>query len=740
MLTAWGRLVHRVRHLVLALSALLLGLSVFALSRGGRLTTGTIEGIESERGSLLVEQALGERAGPSMIAIFSSNAITTEDPAFLAAMGHALAPLAGDPDIAYVVSPVGVPPQVGEKLISADRHSAMAQIVLKGDDFTADQHYDAVREKIVPGALTVAYTGTLPYRHDLDATLDRDLRLAELVSLPLTLLVLLFVFRSAVAAVLPVAVGGLSVMSGVASVLLLSRHMDMPKYAINVTTLIGLGVAIDYSLFYTSRFREELRAGAAPGEAVARAMGTAGRAVAFSGMAVGIGLAGLLFFPRSYLAAMGVAGALVVLFSVGFALTFLPALLGVLGKRVDAGALPFRQSAPAGQVWRRLAPWVMKRPLRVLLPALALLVALGTPFFRLRMATPSIAILPKTTEARATYEKMKRDFPAQAATRIIVVAHFPTEGIDEARAHAIRALRDRLRALPGVTGVESVLDFDPTLSAVVADRLLALPPEQRPDGVTAALQSTTGDGSTVLDVLTDAGQQSDAARDLVRTIREDRRVGAGGTLYVTGHPANDVDSIAFFRAHTPAAAAFVMTLTYLVLFLLLRSALLPLKAVVMNLLSISASFGALVWVFQEGHGASLLNFEPGPVDPTLPLLLFCVVFGLSMDYEVLLLTRIQEEYIRGHDNRDAVTEGLSRSGRLITSAAAIMVVVFGAFSLASMLMVKAMGTGMAVAVAVDATLVRLLIVPATMRLFGDLNWWAPRWLARLRLRGISPAG
>jgi RND superfamily putative drug exporter len=227
-----------------------------------------------------------------------------------------------------------------------------------------------------------------------------------------------------------------------------------------------------------------------------------------------------------------------------------------------------------------------------------------------------------------------------------------------------------------------------------------------------------------LQVSTLADPESEVARELVRTLRADRQVG-DGHLLVGGQTAADLDAVDFMRSHAPRAIAFIVTLTYLVLFVLLRSAVLPLKAVIMNFLSIAASFGALVWIFQEGHLRSVLRFDPGPIEPTLPVLLFCVVFGLSMDYEVLLLSRMKEEWERSHDNTRAVVEGLAQSGRLITSAAAIMVAVFSAFALASVILVKAMGVGMAVAVALDATLVRLLVVPATMRLFGDLNWWSP---------------
>jgi RND superfamily putative drug exporter len=292
----------------------------------------------------------------------------------------------------------------------------------------------------------------------------------------------------------------------------------------------------------------------------------------------------------------------------------------------------------------------------------------------------------------------------------------------EERARALFVLHDRLKGLQGVDDVESVVDFDPTLDREMAVKLLALPEDQRPIDIAMAMSLTGGKGITILSVISPLGARSDEARDLVKQIRTERAV-ADGKLLVTGPSANDLDSMVFILSHTPMAIGFVMVLTYIILFALLRSVILPLKAVLMNLLSISGCFGALVWVFQDGHLSSVLRFEAGPVEPTLPVLLFCVVFGLSMDYEVLMMSRMKEEFEKHGDNERAVTEGLAQSGRLITSAAAIMVAVFAAFALASVVVVKAMGVGMAMAVTLDATLVRLLIVPATMHFFGKWNWW-----------------
>ena len=571
--------------------------------------------------------------------------------------------------------------------------------------------------------LEVSLTGNLPFRDDLDRILEHDLLIAEIVSLPLALLVLLLVFRTLAAAALSVGVGALAVVTGIAAVTALSRVVDVAVYAVNVASLIGLGVAIDYSLFIVSRYRDELDGGASSAEALTRAMQTAGKAVAFSGLAVGIGLGSLLFFRGSFLATMGLAAAIVVVLAVLFALTFLPALLATLGPAIHAGRMPIPHVAVLDGTWHRIAGWVMRRPVAVLVPSLAVVLVLGLPFLRLTMAAADVRTLPRYADARATFEALRVAFPDQTRTRIVAVAKFPSApALNADRMGALYDLSRRIRTLPSVAAVESIVDVDPTMTREDYQELAETPDASLPPAARRMLAMVASRDIVILSVLSDAAPASEEARAIVRTLRQDRRID-DGTLLVTGATAHDLDVTEFILDRAPKAIAFIVVTTYVILFFFLRSVLLPLKAVVMNLLSITASFGALVWIFQEGHLATLLNFEAAPLDPTLPVLLFCAVFGLSMDYEVLMLARMKEEYDRTGDNAWAVAEGLERSGRLVTSAAAIMVTVFGAFALADVVVVKAMGIGLAVAVALDATLVRMLIVPATMRLLGRMNWW-----------------
>src|SRR6266566_3665715 len=396
---------------------------------------------------------------------------------------------------------------------------------------------------------------------------------------------LVLIFASIIAASLPLGVGLLAIVGGVGGTLFLARFTDVSTYAINIITLIGLAVAIDYSLFVVNRFRDELAAGATREDAIAKSMATAGRAITFSGITVAIGLSAMLFLQGAFLASMGAAGTIVVSIAVLYGLTFLPAVLSVLGPWVDRLRLPFmrRRNAAGTGVWHSMALWVMKRPVVVLLPALTLLLLAGTPFLQLRLANGDVDQLPPGNQARQGYDTLVRDFPGQDQTNITVVVYYPT-----------------------------------------------------------------------------------------------------------GSPLTE-DHIA----------------------------------------SISASFGAMVWIFQEGHLSELLGFTPQSIDPSIPVILFSIVFGMSMDYEVLLISRIQEEYRRTGDNQRGVALGLEKSGRLITGAAAIMVTVFFAFALAQVVIIKSIGVGLAIAIAIDATIVRILIVPSVMRILGRANWWAPRplrWL------------
>jgi RND superfamily putative drug exporter len=746
---AWSGIIYRFRWPVLALSGILLVASIVGLQFGGVNKNTTPKGLESQKAFELVSRELPRQAsgGASFELIFGSGSLRVQDPAFKQAMLQSLQPLRSDPRVKSILTPYDASPDPAA-MISKDGRHASVHVAVRDEFATARNYYAELRAKVRSDHLQIATTGYLATNHDFDSYLEGDLHRAEFVSLPLALILLLLVFGTVVAALLPLGVGGLAVVGGLAAVGLLARVSDVSTYAANIVTLVGLGVAIDYSLFIVNRFREELHAGRSVPDGLAVAMATSGRAVSFSGLTVAIGLSGMLFFQGSFLASMGLGGAIVVGIAVFYALTFLPALLAVLGPRVERLRLPARHVVRAGTgerlqrgLWHRVATWVMRRPVLTLVPVLALLALLASPFLQLRIANGDITQLPPDAESRKGYDLMQQ-FPGQGKTYLTVVVDYGSAS-PVTREH-IGALYDyvqRLKGLHGVEAVESPVTVDPRLSRAQYQALLSGPATGQPPQLREFVRSSVGPHIAVLSLVSASAPESDTLRAIVSGLRHNISPPADSRVLVG---AFDIDFTDFIVNRLPYAIAFVMAVTYLVLFLLTGSLVLPLKAVIMNVISISASFGALVFIFQQGHLARILNFTPGAIDPSVPVLLFCTVFGLSMDYEVLLISRIQEEYRRTGNTRAAVAEGMERSGRLITGAAAIMVAVFGAFALANVLVIKSIGLGLAIAVTLDATLVRALIVPAVMRLLGRINWWSPRPLARLHRRvslgepGFSP--
>jgi RND superfamily putative drug exporter len=740
VLARWGRFVYRARWLVLLLAALSTLAAVPVIWTGARLDPPDIPSeTESARALRLIDQELAATP-PSFTLIFGSRALSAADPDFRAEMERALRPLTADRRVARVrTAYAGLPGG-----FSRDGRHALAVVELHGraSGFTSLEFtgidpgvYPELRGLVRSDTLEILAAGPLALNHDFTELARRDVGRVEMVVLPLVAVLLLLVFGSVVAALLPLAVGGLAMAMAIAGTFLLARVTSVSIYAPNIVSMIGLGVAIDYSLFVVSRFREELRDRPVP-DALARTTATAGRAVLFSGLTVAIGLLGLMLLGLGNVSSLGWAGTLVVALAVVHGLTTLPALLAVLGPRVNALRAPFLglALAPRGRgLWHWLATTVMTYPWRFFVPVVALLLLFGLPLAHLRVGAGDETALPTDAESRRAAALLRRHFPGQDVNRVLVVLHAgggsPLTPERVAQAYAIsRWLAQR----PHVTRVDSFVDLDPSLDLGAYQRMAALPPDRRPPELAAALQHLVGEHLALVVVSTTERPSSDAARALVRDIRKAHPPFAGEVL-VAGQTAFDLDFIGLTVQRAPLAVGLIVLVTFLVMFLLLDSVVLPAKAVVMNLLSITASFGALVWIFQDGHLAGVLGFTPGPIQTATPLIMFCLVFGLSMDYEVLLLSRVREEYDRTGDNTHAVAEGLERTGRLITGAAAIMAAVFFGFGLARSVIIQAVGIGIGIAVVVDATIVRALLVPSAMRLMGRFNWWRP--LAR---RGASP--
>ncbi|MBI2528140.1 MAG: MMPL family transporter [Candidatus Rokubacteria bacterium] len=742
MFAAWGLLVHRYRWPILVLAALSLLPSAWLATRAGRFDNNPLpRGTESRRALDLITLELPRRPA-SFGLILSSGSLAAGAPAFREAVERAIAPLRSDPRVVRLRTPwEGEIPAA--RSVSRDGRRVLVTVELRGGPGASvavgageSGEYADLRARVHSDALVVLPVGGLALDHDFTETARRAIGRAERVIWPVVPPLLVLVFGSVIAAVLPLGVGILGVAGGMAATLALSHVTPVSIYAVNVVSMIGFSVAVDYSLFVVSRFRDELGRHRPP-EALARTLATAGRAVFFSGVTVAIGLLGMLVLDVPSLGSMGLAGTAVVTLAVLFALTFLPALLAILGPRVDALRLPFlrpEQSEWSRRAWGGLAAAVMAHPWRVLVPVALGLLLVGSPFLRLRVGASDATALPPTVESRRGEELLRREFAAGGATQVVVVLHHPDgRALGAERIGRAHAVSRWLAGLPGVSRVESLVDLDPRMTLEQYRQLAAAPPALLPPELRAARERTASDRLLVLVASSGLRAGSEAAQELVRTIRR-AHPPVEGELLVTGQTALDLDTATALVRRVPLAVGVIMGATYVVLVLLLGSLLLPLKAVVMNLLSISASYGALVWIFQDGHLAAWLGFTPGPIETLTPILMFCVMFGLSMDYEVFLLSRVREEYERTGDNVQAVARSLEVSGRLITGAAAIMAVVFFAFGAADMVPIQAIGIGMGIAVVVDATIVRALLVPATMRLLGNWNWWAPGPLARLHRR------
>jgi putative drug exporter of the RND superfamily len=756
----WGRFVYRFRWATLVVSAGLLGISLVSLLQGGTLLSGgpLTSNLEAFQAFRLVNNEFSststKTATSTVDFIFKSDTQQVTDTAYRDEVTTALAPIKGDSRIVSVTSPYSVPAQAASSLTSRDGHEALVLVEINSTGKQALKDYTSIHDQIkaaTPASLTVTGTGFVPINQAFNTTLESDLQRAEFVSLPVTLLLLILIFATVVAAGLPLGVGLLTIVGGLGAMFFLNRFTDVSQYATNIVTLIGLGVSIDYSLFVVNRFRDELAKGASREDAIAQSMATAGRAVTFSGFTAAVGISAMLFYQGTFMASMGAAGALVIGIAVLYGLTFLPATLSILGPNVNRFSLRrlfgrrggYSPSVAGRGFWAGLANWVMKRPIVVLVPTVAFLVITATPFLSLRLANGNVDMLPSHLEARQGFDRLVADFPGQDQTTFDIVVNYPDgQPLTRDRIAAQYALDRRIAAIPGILHTTSIYDLDPKLGLYDYEQMYLGSTSQLPPAVQQMLAGHVGKHIVLITATSNAVDTSDEARNIVKAMRADQGVGNGGQVLIGGQTAVDIDVIKFIVDRTPLAVGIVVLVTYILLFLQTGSVVLPLKAVLLNFLSIGASFGALVFIFQQGHLASLFgNFTPQSLDPSIPVILFSIVFGLSMDYEVLLVSRIHEEYVRTGNNTVAVANGLERTGRLITGAAAIMFAVFMSFGLAEVVIIKAIGVGLAIAVAIDATIVRSLVVPAVMRLLGNVNWWAPEPLRWLHARiGLSDLG
>jgi uncharacterized membrane protein YdfJ with MMPL/SSD domain len=592
--------------------------------------------------------------------------------------------------------------------VSRDRRSTSFAVALKPTEDRAWQEAGAGIAERLSREPRVVVGGAAVAQEQVNKQVEHDLRRAELIAFPLLFLLSLLFFRSLVAALLPLMIGGLAIVGTFLILRLASEVGSISIFALNLTTALGLGLAIDYSLFVVSRYREEI-ARHGPGlTAMRRVMATAGRTVLFSSLTVATALASLLVFPQRFLYSMGLGGSLVALFAALISLTVLPAVLTLLGGRVNALAPHFLQLRAAADArpeqrgfWYRLSRFVMRRPLPVAALSAIFLVVLGLPFFGIRFNTVDPTVLPKSASARQTYDSVSHEFPPYHDTPIWVDVEGGGPG-------AAAAFASRVRGVPGVAEVA---------------------PPQRLRGGVEALQA-----------ISESPFASESSQDSVRRIRA-LKPPPGATALVGGASADFVDFQASLGRHLPIALAIIVVSTLTILFLMTGSVVLPVKSLLMNLLNLSAVFGLLVWIFQDGRLEGVLGYSsPGALEQTMPILLFAVAFGLSTDYAVFLLSRIKEARDGGAGESESVAIGLERTGRIVTAAALLFAVAMGAFATSQIIFIKENGVGTALAVLIDASIIRALLVPSLMALLGRWNWWAPAPLRRLHERfGVTEA-
>jgi RND superfamily putative drug exporter len=737
---AYGRRVFRLRWFIIAFWVIVLGASIpFTAKIGDALNGGgySYDASESSHVDAIISSQL-PRPASQLLVVFQSDRTAVSDPAYQQEVN------------AFISRARTYQYTTGVTSSSAglDGHTLYVTVNLSiypgSDQLSA---FDALVPQGSAASPAHAYvTGDPAIDREFSHLSTSDVERAELTALPIALVVLLMIFGTLVAAAMPLLLAMVSVPVSLALIYAIGLHISMSIFVLNVATIIGLGISIDYSLFMVRRFRDELSAGRGVAEAVGWTIATSGEAILFSGLIVMIGFAGLLLIRTGLTTSLGIGGAVVVAVSVLAALTLLPALLSVLGPRINALRIPLisRLTAPHAarengsktrrNFWESVAESVMKRPLIFIVAVTAVLVALGWPIFSIELGTPGVTSLPTSSEARQGIDILYKQFPATNTNIISIIAQSPqgSSMLSSNNLAKLDNLSHWLAAQPHITSVISLTQLPtangtPAVSAQELTHLYTTGTYRQNAAINQLVTSTTNGNITLITAITDTQLDSSQGNALIDDLRAgDKAAGQGLTVLVGGNQANDLDFDRYLYGNFPLSILFILGSTYVLLLLMFRSLFLPLKAILMNVLSVGACLGVLVFVFQWGHLSNVLNFTAtGYLDSIAPILLFCILFGLSMDYEVFLLSRVQEEWLRTHNNRYAVARGLAKTGGVITNAALLFVIVTGAFTFTSILTTKEIGLGMSLAVLVDATIIRTLLVPATMRLLGRWNWWLP---------------
>ncbi|MEI7715778.1 MAG: MMPL family transporter [Mycobacterium sp.] len=705
--------------------------AVFGLPAASSLAGGGLVDPKSEsaRGAVVLAQKF-HRGDLQMLLLVSSDGGVTDGPA--RAVGTDITDkLARSPFVTGVSSPWDAPaPPPGT--VSADGKSALIVASLTGDENTAPKHAQALAAELAhdrDGVSVRAGGPALLYAQLIQRT-EKDLVRMESVAVPVSFAALIWVFGGLLAAAIPLAVGGFAIVGSLAALRGVALFTNVSIFALNVAAALGLALAVDYTLLIISRYRDELDAGRPRDEALVRTMATAGRTVLFSAMTVGLAMVPMAIFPVYFLRSFAYSGIVVVALAALAAVVIAPALIVLLGERIDSydlrrlGRRLFRSPEPTPQpitrnFWYRTATAAMRRPLATGLAIIGLLLLLGAPFLHVRWGNPDDRVLRTTATSRQVGDVVRSQFNGAAQTAVTIVV----PDIHEPVTQQLDAYAEQLSRVADVAGVST-----PTATFVAGVRT---GPPSAPAGV--------AQGSAFVTVSSTAPLYSTASDAQLDSLHRVATPG-GQTVLMTGNAQTNRDGVTAIMSRLPLVLGFIAVVMLVLLFMLTGSVVLPIKAVVLNVLSLTAAFGALVWIFQEGHLRALGTTPSGTLVATIPAMMFCIAFGISMDYEVFLIARIREYWLDSArtraDNDESVALGIAHTGRVITAAALLMSVSFAAMTTADVSFMRMFGVGLTLAVLVDATLVRMLLVPAFMRVFGGANWWAPRGLRRLRQRVV----
>ncbi|MFE3290066.1 MMPL family transporter [Rhodococcus sp. NPDC059234] len=680
--------------LVLAVLAVLVsglwGLGVFGkLSQGGYFDPNS----ESARVSLLIDDKLGQQS-PDIVAIY-----TAPEGRTVADIGpqvqQTLTAFREQWPTRSVTSYWSVDPSTAKLMLSKDGTKALATVFVDWDAGPTLADLDSMTKALSPPGIETQFGGGTVVGHSFNQHLTQDLVKAEAIALPITLVLLVLIFGTVVAAAVPVFVGMLTVFSALATLRALTTLTEVSSFALNVASLLGLGLAIDYGLFIVSRYREELAGGSEPAEAVRRTVCTAGRTVMFSGLLLVCAFGGMLIFPQPVIRSLGYGAIAAVVSAAVLSLTAVPALLAILGRRINS--LAWRRGAVergeerAARFWSGVVTRVMRRPVTVAVTITAGLLVLASPLLGVTLGEITYTALPANDPSRAASQTLAEDFTSTGDSAQLMLRG--EDGVRPTTAQ-LGEFTAEARAVEGVAQVRLVASTDDF----------------------AVLQAVYAEGTPPAD-----------------TVRALRAIDppAGTSLGVGGGVALTEDTNSSIVAHLPWMIAIMVGSTLVLLFLAFGSVVLPIKAVAMAGLSLAATFGVLTWIFQQGHGAAMLGVTPNPLEPTFVVLILAVVFGLSTDYEVFLMSRMVEARENGASTEEAVRIGTARTGRIVTAAAALLIIVTGAFTLSGLSIMRFLGVGMILALIIDATVVRMLLVPSLVKLMGEANWWAPAWMRRV---------